>query len=597
MKLSRFYSNKPDLFDPINFVSGLNVIKGEIRLPENQQKDTHNLGKTILGRLLDFSFLAKRDPNFFLFKYPDRFEDFVFFLEIELADSAYVTVRRGVKDASKISFKKHTSPHRDFTHLPDVEWDHFDMPFERAKEMLDGLLNWYALKPSTYRKGLGYLLRSQDDFRDIFCLRNFVKENSWKPFLAHLLGFNDQLICSHYDKEDSLKKEKATELAIKNELGGSIEDISKIEGLLLLKQQDAEKRKKLLDAFDFRTQDKDHTTQLINKIDVRIAMLNQERYSLEKSKKKIIASLEEDQIFFNPNEAQRLFEEAGILFPGQIKKDFEQLISFNRAIAHERRSYLQEESSEIHIMLKRVNDELNDLGKQRSDILSFLSSTDVFNKYKQVSDDIVTLRADIISLERRRELLHRLQEQRANIRTLTEECGHIQAKIEIDVEQQNADKNSLFSSIRLFFNEIIEDVISRKALLSVSPNKLGHLVFKAEILDESGNPTSADLGHTYKKLLCIAFDLAILRAHLNDRFPRFVYHDGVFESLDNRKKENLLTVIRRYAELGLQPIITLIESDLPSRINENGSVFDENEIILQLHDENDQGRLFKMKAW
>src|ERR1017187_4336192 len=93
----------------------------------------------------------------------------------------------------------------------------------------------------------------------------------------------------------------------------------------------------------------------------------------------------------------------------------------------------------------------------------------------------------------------------------------------------------------------------------------GHLEFKAEILDESGNTTSADRGHTYRKLLCIAFDMALLRAHLDQKFPRFVYHDGVFESLDDRKKENLLTVIRNYAELGIQSIITLIDSDLPPR--------------------------------
>ena len=84
--------------------------------------------------------------------------------------------------------------------------------------------------------------------------------------------------------------------------------------------------------------------------------------------------------------------------------------------------------------------------------------------------------------------------------------------------------------------------------------------FKAEILDESGNATSADLGHTYRKLLCIAFDMAVLRAHLDDKFPRFVYHDGVFESLDDRKKKNLLSTIREYAEFGIQPVITLIDT-------------------------------------
>lgn len=74
MKLSRLYSNKPDLFDPVEFVQGMNVVMAEIRLPENRGKDTHNLGKTTLGRLLDFGFLAKRDPKFFLFKHSDLFK-------------------------------------------------------------------------------------------------------------------------------------------------------------------------------------------------------------------------------------------------------------------------------------------------------------------------------------------------------------------------------------------------------------------------------------------------------------------------------------------------------------------------------------------
>lgn len=598
MKLSRLYSNKPGLFEPVDFIQGLNVVMAEIRLPENRDKDTHNLGKTTLGRLLDFGFLAKRDPKFFLFKHLDLFKDFIFFLEIELQDASFVTLRRGVGEATKISFKRHEAGHQDLSALPMADWDHQDVSFDRARDLLDGVLDWRALKPWSFRKGLGYLLRSQDDFRDVFQLRKFASAHAdWKPFLAHILGFDAQLVAQHYEKEEELTEKQATAQTIKNELGGSIEDISKIEGILLLKQKEAEKKQKLLDAFDFRTHDKDQTKQLVDDIDGRIATLNAERYSLTQNKKKILASLEEDQILFNPDEAQRLFEETGVLFKGQIKKDFQQLIAFNRAITDERRGYLQEERSEIEAELKRVNTELTALGKKRSDMLSFLSGTDVFSKYKQVSDDMVTLRADITSLERQRGFLHRLQELRTGIRALTEERGHLQTQIEVDVEKQNSDQDSLFSTIRLFFSEIVEEVINRKALLSVSPNQAGHLEFKAEILDESGNATSADLGHTYRKLLCIAFDMAVLRARIDDKFPRFVYHDGVFESLDDRKKENLLVVIRRYAELGLQPIITLIDSDLPVRTGENESVFGRDEIVLSLHDENEQGRLFKMKAW
>lgn len=598
MKLSRIYCNKPDLFGPIEFSAGLNVVLAEIRLPENQDKDTHNLGKTTLGRLIDYCFLAGREPKFFLFKHEDLFKDFVFFLEIELADSSCVTVRRGVEEATKISFKKHDTVRQDFTQLPKADWDHDGLPFERAREMLDSLLDWRAISPWQYRKGLGYQLRSQDDYQDVFQLRRFAgKHADWKPYVAHILGFDHKPIDLHYEKQTQLDEKKAKAETVKTELGGSVDDIGKIEGILLLKQKDADKKQKLLDAFDFRQQDKESTKELVDEIDTSIGALNSQRYSLNQAKRKIIASLEEDQILFNSEEAQRLFKEAGVLFSGQIKKDFDQLIEFNRAITEERRAYLQEERTEVEAELKRIGSDLNALGKRRSDMLSFLSGTDVFAKYKQVTDDLVTLRADIASLDRQRGFLRRLQELRGEIRALSEESTHLQSQIEANVEEQSANNASMFSSIRLYFSEIVEDVIAHKALLNVFVNKEGHLEFRAEILDDAGNATSADLGHTYRKLLCIAFDLAIARAHLDDKFPRFVYHDGVFESLDDRKKANLLKVIREYASLGVQPIITLIDSDMPPAGENDEPVFSPDQIILTLHDESPDGRLFRMKSW
>ena len=583
MKISRLYSNRPDEFSPIEFVAGLNVILAEIRLRENRKKDTHNLGKTTLGRLLDFGFLARRDAKFFLFKHDDLFRKFVFFFEIELADGSYVSVRRSVSEASKVSFIKHTGSCQDFSTLPIQNWDHPDMPFECAKELLDSLLDWRALKPWTYRKGLGYLLRLQDDFRDVFHLRRFAASHAdWKPFLARVLGFDDELIKRHYAKEIELSAKQ---------------DASKIEGLLLLKQQEVEKKQQLLDAFDFRAEDTLQTQQLIEQVDEMIAQFNARRYSLMLNLKKISNSLQEGQILFDPEKAQALFKEAGVFFKGQLKRDFNQLLAFDKAITEERYTYLQEERLEIQTELKRINEELNVLGKRRSQMLAFLSDSDAFEKFKKVSDDLVTLRADITSLEHKRRFLHRLQQLRTEMRTLAEEKLNIQTQIEADVEAKNAEKFSVFSTIRFFFNEIIEEVIDRKALLSVSPNQQGHLEFKAEIMDEAGNATSADMGHTYKKLLCIAFDLAVLRAHLDEKFPKFVYHDGVFESLDDRKKENLLEVIRRYTNLGIQTVITLIDSDIPARSNSPQPIFGDKEVIVLLHDESKEGRLFKTRTW
>jgi uncharacterized protein YydD (DUF2326 family) len=598
MRLSKLYTNKPDVFSPILFRPGVNVVLAEIRLPENRAKDTHNLGKSTLGRLIDFAFLVRRDSRFFLFKHQERFEDFVFFLEIELIGGGYLTVRRSVRAATKIAFKKHQAPDQDYSRLTNAQWDHFDLPFEKARSLLDSLLDWRGLKPWNYRQVLGYLLRSQDDYRDIFQLGKFASGHAdWKPFLAHLLGFDGDMVAEQYSQEAKLAEDKDKADTLRQELGtDGIDDPSKIDGMLLLKTVDLEKKQARLDQFDFRLSDKERNKQITDEIDEQIAALNSRRYTLSVNRKKISKSLDEGQILFSPDDAQSLFMEAGILFDGQIKRDFQQLIEFNKAITEERRAYLLEEQTDIEVELKDINTKLNTLGRKRSEALSFLSDTDAFDKYKLLTNELVTLRAEVAVLEKQRALLHRLHNVRTDIRTKVEQLAQTQAAVEADVEAQNSDVSSRFSTIRLFFNEIIEDVLDRKALLSVAINKAGHLDFHAEILDEAGNSTSADLGHTYKKLLCVAFDLAVLRAHCEEPFPRFAFHDGIFESLDDRKKENLLEVLRKYADLGLQEIITLIDSDMPPREGAD-EVFDDSEIILTLHDEGDDGRLFQIPAW
>ena len=593
MKLSKLYSNKPDLFETIIFSSGLNVIQAEIRLHENKKKDTHNLGKSTLGKLLDFCFLSQKKSEFFLFKHEQLFKQFVFFLELELEDGSYLTIRRSVIDATRISIKKHNDSRQDFTQL--AHWDHENVPFDKAKEILDSILNFYFIKPWQYRKILGYLLRSQDDYRDVFQLRKFAsKHKDWKPFLAHILGFNSDLIVKHYELEAKLKDAQNRETIVKQELGGSIEDISRVDGLLLLKQQDVNERQQLLDKFDFHSADQEKTKKLVDELDLQIATLNKNRYSLDFNRKKIELSLQKQQILFDPDEAESLYKEVGILFPEQLKKDFNQLIKFNRAITEERHKYLKEELSSIKKELTNINQTLLQLGEERTQTLSFLGETDIFDKYKQISNDLITLKADIAFLERQKEFIQKLQALRTEIRLLDEQSQKVRIDMEIDLDTQNKHETSLFSEIRLYFSRIVEDVISRKALLNVKINREGHFDFSADILDQAGRSTSADDGHTYKKLLCVAFDLAILRAHLKDNFPRFVYHDGIFESLDDRKKINLLNVIRQYSNLGIQQIITVIDSDIPL---DSDIFFNKNEIALVLHDKGIQGRLFKLPSW
>ncbi len=93
----------------------------------------------------------------------------------------------------------------------------------------------------------------------------------------------------------------------------------------------------------------------------------------------------------------------------------------------------------------------------------------------------------------------------------------------------------------------------------------------------------------------MAFDLSVLRAHHPTDFFRFVYHDGALETLDNRKKRQLLQVIRDACDnYGIQHILSLIEDDLPRDDNDERIPFSKDEIVRELNDDGDTGRLFRM---
>lgn len=594
--LSSIYSNLQSKFERIDFVDGLNVVVAEIRLPQNKEVDTHNLGKSTLGKLIDFGFLKQQRPDFFLYKHEELFKDFVFFTEVKLGENSYLTLRRSVSQQSKISFKAHKEPKQDFTNLPDEEWDHANLAFEKAVMTLDSYLGWTALGDWDFRKIIGYLLRAQEDYTEVFKLRKFQsKDRDWKPFLAHILGFDGLQVSKHYELEESVEAKKKEAEILRVELGGEHEDASKIEGLLLLKGREAAAKKADLEQFDFSEEDRRKSQELVGELDKTLAQFNNERYSLLSNQDRIKGALSEGQINFVPEDAKKLFEEVGIYFDGQIKRDFEQLVQFNRELTVERSKYLKEELAEVEARIREVDTELAGLNARRQEALKFIGTKDFFDKYRALSEEYSELRAELISLELQRETLQKLQKSKTDLRELQDAEEVARRLVEDDVDQVVRNQDSLFSSIRVFFNEIIEEIISQKALIKVHPNSKGHLVFETEILDSKNRPTSADEGNTYKRLLCIAFDLALVRAHIGTKFPRFVFHDGVFEATEERKREKLLKVVRDYAGFGIQYIITLVDTDMPP--SQAGLPFEDAEIVLRLHDEGEDGLLFKMPAW
>lgn len=158
MQLSRLYANQPEIFEAIEFNSGrdadrLNIVIGEVHRPRDRKRDSHNLGKTTLLHLIDFMMLKGLSPDHFLSKHQDRFQSFVFYLEIALNAGDFATIRRTMSAPTKISLRRHPARDQDFSEAPDDTWDHVDLPIEEAIRLLDAWLDLRVLKPIRLPKG------------------------------------------------------------------------------------------------------------------------------------------------------------------------------------------------------------------------------------------------------------------------------------------------------------------------------------------------------------------------------------------------------------------------------------------------------------
>lgn len=587
MKLSKLYTNQPAYFTPIIFNSGLNAILGEIKT--TAEKDTHNLGKSLLVQIIDFCLLKKKDR--FVLLGVEPLQEFVFFLEIELEPNNFLTIARSLNNATRANFKYHSEPNQDFRGLLDDEWSQFNLPFNTAKTHLDSLLKLNFLGDYSYRRFIGYLLRSQADFNDPFQLaKNKGKDSYWKPILAKLLGFNDTLISRLYEKKIQLEKMRDKQKALLQEAGSlsKVKSLSDVEGEIEVIENRINSIEAQLAALNFGEIDKDAISVLVDNINEQISYFNDQLFYAETNEKKLKKSLEENTIIFNPDDAQALFSEAGIIFDGQIKKEFSDLIQFHQAISNERSEYLKQELLEITQYIKDIKLKLSQLNQERAEKLSFLSDRDIFDKYKRSAKELVEFKAKLLSLEKTKEVILEKELLQNQIVSLNQECEGLEADIRSNVND-NVQGDTTFSKIRQYFSQIIRSTLNKDAYLTVNVNTEGNLIFEYKF---SG--TQEHLGHTYKKLLCIAFDMALARTYIEQGYSLFLFHDGIFESLDDRVKERLLNVVREYSEYGLQQIITLIDSEVP---NKQVQFIADSEIALTLHDKDDSGRLFKMPAW
>lgn len=597
MKLRAIYTNNPERFPRIEFNDGLNVVFARVKDFSLANRDSHNLGKTFLIRVLDFTLLSGIDKKHPFRVRRDAFGDFVFFLEVETEQGKFITIRRAVNGSRTICINLAEIRGQDFSDLPEESWAHSKLGLDKAKKILDQLLRLSSIVPFDFRKGLGYFLRRQSDYDNEFMISRFGrgKDRDWKPFMALLLGFDHELVARKYDLDHREEEIKTVLREIARRSRGESGEYDELKGVVELKQAEIEALRGRVNAFDFLEVESDITKETVSSVESRIADLNERRYELEQESSEIDKALL-THFGFDIDAIRGVFQEADVVLPGLLVRQYEDLVQFNERLSSGRkerlgirRAHLVEEQKVIQVELERLN-------KKRVAALEIVTQRKTLKKFRDFQAMLLREEEELVNLRQELARLDQVTEQKHRLRRIQEE----RLQLVDEVESMVRKGSPFYTSVRACFADFARSILFAPAVLSSSVNSAGNLEFRTRVLESRASRKETDEGEgtSYKKVLCACFDLALLASRSQQGFYRFAYHDGIFEGLDNRRKVSLLDTVRRTCdENELQYILTVIDADLPRDDKDNKLLFREGEIVRELHDDGDSGRLFRMPSF
>jgi uncharacterized protein YydD (DUF2326 family) len=466
MQISRVYSNHPEIFLPVRFNYGLNaqelnVVLGEVRRPTDKKKDSHNLGKTTLLNLIDFLMLKGVSPSHFLIKHQERFKPFVFYIEIALNSGDFATVRRSVAIPTKIALKRNPEGNQNYAEEEETTWDHVDLSIEEAIKLLDAWLDLRMLKPYDYRKAITYFLRAQGDWTDELQLEKFQmgRDLHWKPFVAHLFGFNANSVQKKYELDDEIVGLRQRQAEHQAEVQFKEDDLPALAARIAVARQHVGVIENELDSFSFDSEERRMIQELIDVVESEIAKLNNDIYDSKYDVRQIDSALEHKDRF-DLKQVEEIFNEVNLHFPGQLKKKYEDLIKFNRQVTHDRNTALRARKKELQSRIAGLQQRKLFLDSERENRLAVIRSTDAFDKFKALQRDLSKQQANIVYLEEQRNKLERVTEIAAQVRELERDRGRVVDEIKTMV----TGKNPVFERFARIFNQYCQRVLGQEGI-------------------------------------------------------------------------------------------------------------------------------------
>ena len=566
------FSSLPTFKSLRDLKPGLNVLLAQKTEGATSKQTRNRAGKTSFVEIVHFLMGSKIDADS-IFRTPELSE-YTFGMDFDLKDTRTV-VERGGGTKAKIY---RTSPPGTRVRLSATDWVSF------LGESMFGLssLETAESKPPSFRSLFAYFVRRQlgGAFTTPEKQAGMQQTGDMQAALMFLLGLDWQIARDWQvvrDREktlDELKKAAGT-----GAFGSIIGKAADFRTRLTIEEAHLKKLYAEIESFQVLPE--------YRELEVESAKLTRDLNELANANTLDFAAIRDlegalvSEIPPDLEDLNTIYEEAGVVLPGLVKRRYEDVKSFHESMVRNRKDYLSSELEGAKLRIKVRDGKKAQLDQRRAEIMGILKSHGALDQFLKLQGELGRLESEVESLRQRFEAAEQLEGTKNELEI---ERNRLTIRLRRDFAEQ---KDRLDEAI-IAFEETSQRLYEAAGSITIDETSNGPS-FKFQMQGQRSKGI--------KNMQIFCFDMMLMRLCAKRRMgPGFLIHDShLFDGVDGRQVISALRLGAEISEkLGFQYIVTMNEDDA---FKETIAGFDLNNHVLpmRLTDATEDGGLFGIR--
>ena len=530
MILKKLYTHPVQLFEPVEFHNGLNIVLAhnpDRKTPDaaNSKTSLHALGKSSFLDLILFALLSdfseKSSHRLFNAHKKKLLKGISVSLDFSVNDIDY-TISRSFDNPNHKIFYGPVSlprPHYSIGILRNLL---YDLIF--ARKDYPGFSNsyWYHKLTSFFIK----VKKREDLFLDPIEFSRNLNDLEISPFHLFLLYIDNSIPSLHGKLLESILKSESFLKENQNFLKESshTKDLTALENKRISLKRNVAKLERRIADFSLTEnysefgKSADELTATIKNLWFNNVVDNKKLFELEAYEKNLPSEAYEDL-----DKITAIYNEVNSLLSGNIKKTLAEVVTFRKTIHSSRKEFVTEEKGRLTTSIFARTEQINSLESQRKKIFNQLSSDkaldDLTNTYFQLANLQKELSDIDGSLKAINKLIDDIAEKRKEHDVVLNKISDYLESLEPAVLLFRELLTSIYDKLFLDPHQVKIFEISE----TLERQKIKISVLEGSIIDSTG----------INQVRTLIYDTAVLLNIINKNLnaPHFIAHDGIFENL------------------------------------------------------------------